>query len=215
MRLLILILTLLIPSSAFCALQDDNFNDNTLDTSFWQTGVSVCLIYERNGQIEFVGSHGTSAQCNLYTLTTNDLSESDFSIDVKLMNSFNEIALWIVLTDPGTGNPYAQNDWYRIMKYNSGGAADYYVQKKVSGSATTLASGTWAANSGILRITVSGGTITFYENGTSRASETYALSSTNAYVVISARGSTGQDEVDDFLGSSGGATARRRFLLVK
>ncbi|MBU2045347.1 MAG: hypothetical protein KJ712_01295 [Bacteroidetes bacterium] len=186
------------------ALQNDNFNDNSID-GFWdKIEVGTGVVTEQNEQLEGY-CPAASDMAGLVTANSHDLTTCDIQVDVNNANTGSQ-TLWICLTKVTATNPYFAANWYRLFKNNE--TNTYYAQKKVGGSSSTLASGAWTGASGSLRITISGGTIKFYEEATERASEAYALGSYTAYVYIETRASTslwGTDAFDNFLGSSGAA----------
>lgn len=205
--ILTLILLVLFSSRAFGALQNDNFNDNSLD-AFWDTGtVASGTVAEQNGRIEVDWTTSQSDFAWIVTDSSHDLSTSDIQISVTA-NASNA-GMWIVLTKTTTTNPYNENDWYRVIRYKASGSWSYYVQKKTGGgSASNLATAS-TSETGDLRITISGGTITFYVSGSQVAQESYGLSSATAYVYLVGgldEGTSNDDAFfDDFVASSGAA----------
>lgn len=185
------------------ALKNDDFNDNSLDTGFWaKVEIGAGAVTEQNQRLECNHpAHGDSF--GLITMDSHDLTESDIQVDV-LNDTIGQLLLFITLTKVTSSYLYWEDDWYRILKNNK--EDSYWVQKrKEGGGVTTIASGDWTGASGSLRITISGGTISFYEEGNLRASEAYDLSSYDCYVCFLGWGETGwlgMDYFDNFLGSS-------------
>jgi len=185
------------------ALQNDNFNDNSLD-AFWSKNEVGGTTTEQNQQLECDCSTDQDT-CGVVTTNSHDLTTCDIQVDV-VNDTCQSLELYVSLTKTTNSNPYGEDDWYRIIKSRQG--EQYYVQKKVGGGASTIASGAWTSDTGSLRIVISGGTITLYEEATSRASEAYVHGSYDCYVYLNCRGVTGylgMDTFDNFLGSSGSA----------
>jgi len=191
-------------------LKSDNFDDNSRDASFWDLLSSAGgSANEVNQRLELVCL--TSAGIAGYvTKDAHDLTECDITIDVE-HTSLHSLELFLSLTKQQAANPYFESDWYRIMKYNL--TNECYVQRRIAGVPTVLYNGAWTGASGSLRIVISGGTITFYEETIERASQSYALGSYNCYVYLyttAAGGLTGTDIIDNFVVPSdvvvGGAT---------
>jgi len=189
------------------ALQNDNFDDNSLD-AFWTVCKHiVSTVLEQNQQLECDMDDVSSTHFGgVVTTDSHDLTTCDIQVDVD-NDHLHEQAFYICLTKVTSTRPHDEDDWYKIMKYNH--TDDYYVQKKKAGGAiSTLATGNWTGEIGSLRITISGGTIKFYEEANERHSESYDLSSYTAYVYL--MGGAGKispymDVFDNFLGSSEGA----------
>lgn len=200
----ILLIFLLSATYAEAALKNDNFDDNSVETDFWAVldsgdGASA----ETNNQYEVTGGGGGSGAQGLVTTNAHDLTYCDITVDVDNTNQ-DSTELFICLTKVTGSAPFSENDWYRIMKFNQ--SDDYYVQKnKAGGGAAVLATGSWSGASGSLRITIVGGTITFYEESTQRFTESYDLSSYNCYVYIFCDVSTSGtvDTFDNFQANSG------------
>ena len=207
MKKLFIFFFLIFAVNAQAALQNDNFDDNSIDTSFWTAGtVQLGTVAEQNQQLEVDWTTLQVDFAYLVTAGAHDLSTADIQVDVKA-NTGNA-SMWIALTKVTATNPHAEASWYRIMRYHAtvGPTNTLYVQKKVNGGSVTTLENSASTATGTMRITISGGVITFYAAGVEVHSEAYALSTTTAYVYILG----GQDEgdnlgdadFDDFLASS-------------
>lgn len=185
------------------ALQNDDFNDNSIDAFWTKLEGGTGSVAETNNQLECSCPANTDV-AGLCTNESHDLTTCDIQVDVN-NDALQSQELYICLTKVTAATPYSEDDWYRIIKYN---VTDVWsVQRNVAGGGVeSLASGAWTGASGSLRIRISAGTITFYEEGNNRHSEAYALSTYTAYVILNVRGVTnylGMDVFDNFLGSSG------------
>ena len=185
------------------ALKNDNFDDNSIDTTFWdKIEVGTGAVTEQNQRLE-CNAPAAADMAGLVTKDAHNLTACDIKVDVA-NDSCESQELFICLTKTTNSNPYFEANWYRIMKYNP--TDKCIVQRRINGgSVTALYNAAWTGSAGSLRIVIANGTITFYEEAKQRASENYALSSYNCYVYIHARGNTGylgMDFFDNFLGSS-------------
>jgi len=164
-------------------LAGDDFNDNSRNTTLWDTIlINGGLINETNQHLEYTcGASGRSAG---YESVGNNIFTN---VTIQLLvhhHIISENGIFLVLTKTTT-DPGLEANWYRLILSNNDDK--YYVQRKVSGSLTTVYSGAWSASENNLTIQISGTTIKFFEGSTQRASETWALSSQTCYLYIYGR----------------------------
>jgi hypothetical protein len=103
----------------------------------------------------------------------------DMSIDVVTAQTGNSVGAGLWFRYGGTG----VSNFFSFFFYRSGGGALFwFLQKKVAGADTTLASGTIAAITGTLRVDDDGSTIDCYVNGVLKAHITSETAlNTNTY----------------------------------
>ena len=183
-------------------LKNDDFNDNVLDTTFWdKVEVATGVFTEQNQRAE-CNCPANADVAGLVTKNSHDLQTCDIKIDVNTVNLGYQV-LMICLTKTTIANPYGEADWYRIMRSQ----AKTTVQKRKGGAApTSLYDAARTGASGSLRIVIGGGTISFYEEANLRYSESYDFGSYVCYVYIVGIAevvAVGMDYFDNFLGSSG------------
>ena len=179
----------------------DDFNDNSINTDKWDTlEYNTGDAVETNQRLEF---HCPNSQDIAGLVTKSTYNFSNKEVKVLVHNTeISEVDLMISPSKTTNSNPYDLNEWYRIILYHH---ADYnrcYVQKKVSGSVTTLYYGSWISSEEVLKIRVEDNTVKFYEGDTQRASTSWELSSQNCYIYVYGRsGGTdyvGTDWADNF-----------------
>ncbi|MBN1245849.1 hypothetical protein JXA31_09680 [Candidatus Bathyarchaeota archaeon] len=182
---------------------NDNFNDNSRDTSKWDELENGATASETTGQLVVDVPSIGSGQVQAGYVTTDDYDVKDckITIDVSEFNDIDEMILQICTTKTTNSDPYSQNSWYRILKasYDS----KVYVQSRIGGGTVeTKECMNWAGATGNLSIDICDGAIAFYENGYMRYAEPYALASYDCYIyaytsTLKER-ANGIDKFDDF-----------------
>lgn len=165
-----------------CISLSEDFNDNSVNPYCWEvieTGEAYVVV--KNQRLECTGG-GDGDDAGVVSVVKHELSGHSIKVDVLNDSRFGQ-DLVICLTKNVGEHPWYEDEWYRIIKYNSTNMC--YVQRKVGGGAvSTLYSGAWSGPGGSLKIVISGGTIYFYEEDTLRASEAYGLASTEVYIYL-------------------------------
>ncbi len=187
---------------------NDNFDDNSIDTTFWDMLEVGATVAEVNQRLEVTRPEVIGhKQSGLVTKYSHNLSEADLQISVVELDTLDHMQLMICLTKVTASDPYGEANWYRFFK--AGATSTCRVQKRVDGATEYLYNQAWSAATGPLRIVISGGVISFYEDGNLVASESYALSTYIAYVYIFQSTNAelvGTDAFDDFIGVLEGQT---------
>ncbi len=180
---------------------EDNFNDNTLDTDYWEKlEVGSGSVAEQNEQLECTTS-ASGDYAGVVTKSAHDTTICEIGIEASGPDNKNhERVLMICLTKTTNSDPYGEDDWYRIFKEKSTGKT--VIQRRTNGGTpSTLYSDTWQSAGGPLRIRVKDGNIRFYDEGVDLYNETYQLSSYECYVYMYVYGydtNTGMDYFDDY-----------------
>jgi hypothetical protein len=182
---------------------NDNFNDNSMDTSKWEKlQVNGATASETTGQLAVTVPSGSGwAQAGYVTKYAYNVKDCKTTIKVSDFGDLDEMVLQICTTKTTSSDPINQNNWYRILKtrYDS----RVLVQSRVNGgSVTTNTYMNWAGATGELSIDICDGAIAFCENGNMRYSEPYALSSYDCYIYAftstNRSRSSGTDKFDNF-----------------
>lgn len=162
------------------SLKDDDFSDNVRDPTFWDEDIwGAAAVAENNQRLE-VTTNADFAGAGYVTVNAHDLTESDISVDGN-WNLADSFWLCIALTKVTASWPLLQANMYDIQ--NTVSTGQYRVSRRLAGVWSLLASGA-CVNPSTLRIVISGGNISFYENGVLRYTEAYAFGSYNCYVYI-------------------------------
>ena len=160
----------------------DNFNDNSRDTSKWDTlQANGGTANEANQQLEVTVQSGSGqAQAGFVTTNAHSVQNQKVTITVTQLSNVDEMTLQIGTTKVTASDPYSQNNWYRILKSRS--SSYVYIQRNASGTLSTMVAAPWISATGELTIQVYDGRVYFYENEVLKYSESYALPSYNCYV---------------------------------
>jgi len=193
----------------------DNFNDNSIDGAKWDTlTYTGSTVAEANQRLEVTRQDAEPAGYSVSGLITNssyDIQDQYTAVKVDQLDYVANMWFQICLTSSApNGDPYAENNWYRIGKNRIN--SKVYCNRKVDGEYTGLLDEAipWTASTGVLKIQLMGSIISFYENGNLIYNGTYALSSTLVYIYMyqySQRAQSGTDAFDDFYFSSSTAWA--------
>jgi hypothetical protein len=161
---------------------NDNFNDNSMDTSKWEKlEANGATANETTGQLAVTVPGGSGqAQAGYVTKYAYNVKDCKATITVSEFNDLDEMILQICTTKTKSSDPFDENNWYRILKarYDS----NVYVQNRINGGLSTKLVTGWVSATGELTIDICDGSIAFYENEVLRYSEPYALPSYNCYI---------------------------------
>lgn len=188
----------------------DDFDDNNLDATKWDTCLQVgWSVAETNQQLEI--THVAEGGWNvggIVSVDTHDLSNSWISVDVTSQDALPGLLMYICLTKVTASDPWNENDFYFIRKWNFSDQVHIY-SRIAGGDKDELYNESWTAETGELKIEVSGSDILFYENGGEVYSETNELSSNEVYIYLIATSNnwSGTDAYDTFNSNIGGAVA--------
>ena len=163
----------------------DNFNDNSMNTFRWQAlQANGATVNEVNSRLEVtIPSGGQSqAQAGYVTSYAYNLQKSTTSVQVVQLNNVDEMTLQICSTKVTSSDPYFESNWYRILKLRSASAV--YVQQRINGVLTTLATPTWSGSTGTLKIVIANGVIYFYEDTSLIYQTSFSLPSYNCYIYV-------------------------------
>lgn len=159
---------------------------------------------ETSNKLRLTIPSGTGQACAGYVTKYDDtIDERLIEVDIPEFDSLDEMIIMIATSQTTGTDPYSLSNWYRCLKTKyTTGDYDWYVQKKVSGTATTLEQWDTSGGTGKLRIALDDGWIKFYEGDSLRYAEPYALGTTSVYVYIYASTlrsrNSGTDYMDDF-----------------
>jgi hypothetical protein len=192
----------------------DNFNDNSTDYAIWNNKLQAngATATETGSQLQVTVQSGSGwAQAGYVTkYAYNMQSEYGYNlqgleaiIDVTELDSLDQMSLLICNTPVTSSDPYNENNWYRIVKgRRCYGTNVLAVENRLYGTWAMKLNTPWISPTGQLKISVSTGSIAFYENGVLRYAEPFALPSQNCYVYVytsSERSvSTGTDKFDNY-----------------
>lgn len=159
----------------------DGFDDASMDTALWQealNGVTSSTV-EEGGFFKCLSVGAIGNRAGLATLIPHDCSDADIYVEVAanvgaaaLLQVTQSVALDFFAND---------HDWFHIGKFSD---TNYAVQKCVSGAISwSLALATNNGQTGNLRLKISGGNVTAYEDGIKRYSGNFDLAPGNLYVL--------------------------------
>jgi hypothetical protein len=180
----------------------DNF-DSAQDDFMWEiVEVNGGTVNETGGYLQVTVPSGSDvwAQAGYVTKHAYNLREMTATVKVDNFNALDEMILQIGNTKTINSDPHNEDNWYRILKsrYDS----KVYVQNKIGGVKSDKAVLDYAGTTGKLTISISTGSIAFYENEILRYAEPFALPSYKCYVYIFTSTlrsrSSGTDQFDNF-----------------
>jgi hypothetical protein len=182
----------------------DQYEDTILASSRWyELEANGGVASEYGNALRVSRSPGGSGwgQAGYVTKTTYNMDGAETKVEVSDFNELEEMSLQICLSQTTNSDPFNQNDWYRITKHRPSG--NIYIQKKISGTLTTLRTTPFGSSTGYLKIDVESNTntIKFLDGDSVVYSETYGLSSKNCYIYTfcsSYATYTGTDVFDNF-----------------
>jgi len=175
------------PLIVLASTWSDDFNDNSMNTSYWyKLQYNGGTADETSNKLRLTIPSGTGQACAGYVTKNADTIDGRLiEIDVPEFDSLDEMIIMIATSQTTNTDPYSLSNWYRCLKTKyTAGDYDWYVQRKVSGIATTLEQWDTSGGTGELKISVDDGWIKFYEGDSLRYAEPYALGTTSIYVYI-------------------------------
>jgi hypothetical protein len=144
------------------------WDEESLGGSGGAWGISGNELYQATNR----GGSGTRTHGVSVTVPATSV---DISVDITAAQSGNVVTAGLYFRQA------TFNNYFRlVINRSSGGALGWFLQKCISGSFTTLASGTPGAATGTLRVTDDGSEITAYINGAQVAQVTDTALNTNA-----------------------------------
>ena len=184
---------------------NDDFNDNAMSPVYWtKLQVNGGAVDETSNKLRLTIPSGTGQACAGYVTKYADTIDNRFiEVDVPEFDSLDEMIIMVATSQITGSDPYSLSNWYRCLKTRyTAGDYDWYVQKKVSGTASTLEQWGTSGGTGKLKIAVDDGWIRFYEGDNLRYAEPYTLATTSVYIYIYTSTlrsrNSGVDYMDDF-----------------
>jgi hypothetical protein len=176
----------------------DNFDDNTFNSSIWdKVEVNGGLTDERNGELQVTGPDSDKSwedwywsqagYVTKYPVSTNSSSGFEATVNVAKHDEVSEMLMLISDQKITDRDPVNATNWYMFNKLLD---TKYYhenltrVVSRIDGNISWRVEVPWVAPTGQLKIKITNGTISFYENGLFRYSEPYAINSSECYVYI-------------------------------
>jgi len=183
----------------------DNFNDNSMSPVYWcELQYNGGTVDETSNKLKLTIPSGTGQACAGYVTHYSDtIDDRCIEINVPEFDNLDEMIIMIATSQTTGTDPYGLSNWYRCLKTKfTAGDYDWYVQKKVSGTSTTMEQWDASGATGKLKIAVDDGYIRFYEGDNLRYAEPYALSTTSVYIYVYTSTlrsrNSGYDYMDDF-----------------
>jgi len=122
--------------------QGDDFNDNTRDPALWdELKVATGVPYEQNQRLEcYVPAVGDFA--GFVSVNPNTVNNCELFVFLNLYQA-GAAQFYIHTQKITSDNPYLYDNWYRILLLGDG---TYYAQRRVTGTVTTLYSGSYISS---------------------------------------------------------------------
>ena len=175
----------------------DNFDDNTFDSTLWEkVQVNGGVVNEKNGQLQVTGPDSDKTWDDWYWSQAGYVTEYKYkvnslgfeaSVNVVELDEVSELELLISDQKITDRDPVNASNWYLINKILNTKYPHENLTRVVSrieGNVSWKVEEPWISPTGELKIEVSTGAISFYENGVLRYSEPYALPSKECYIYI-------------------------------
>ncbi len=176
----------------------DNFDDNTFNSSIWdKIEVNGGLTAEKDGQLQVTGPNSDrswedwywsqAGYVTKYPISTNSIIGFETSVNVVQLDHVSEMVLLISDQKITDRDPVNAANWYMLNKVLD---TKFYhmilslVVSRIDGNLSWRIEVPWLSPSGQLKIMISNGTVSFYENGLFRYSEPYAINASECYVYI-------------------------------
>jgi hypothetical protein len=194
----------------------DAFTDNATDAHLWNilqtNGGSIDEINSKlrvnipsgSGWAEagYVSKYYHNMQ-QKYGAFSGFTAKVDVIADQQSPNILDQMELLISNNKYPDSNPYNGDNWYRIVKGKRCYSTNVLsIENKINNNNAQKYLATWASSTGTLKIAGSRGSIAFYENGTMRYAEPFALPYQNCYVYAFASSersvSAGTEYFDNF-----------------
>ena len=180
------------------SLLQDNFDDNIFNSSIWEKiEVNGGVVTEKDGRLQVMGPDSDktfedwywsqAGYVTKYPINTNSALGFEASINVVELDNVSEMVFLIGDQKITDRDPVNATDWYMINKVLN---TKYYHQNltrvvsRIDGNISWRVEVPWLSPTGQLKIKISNGSISFYENGLMRYSEPYAINANECYVYI-------------------------------
>ena len=180
---------------------EDNFDDNIFDSSIWsKIEVNGGVVTEKDGRLQVMGPDSNktwedwywsqAGYVTKYPISTNYMGSTlgfEASVDVVELDDVSEMVFLISDQKITDRDPVNATNWYMINKVLD---TKYYhmnltrVVSRINGNISWPVEVPWLSPTGQLKIRISNGSISFYENGLMRYSEPYAFNGSECYVYI-------------------------------
>ncbi|MGD6933988.1 MAG: hypothetical protein ACQCN5_07275 [Candidatus Bathyarchaeia archaeon] len=170
----------------------DTFNDNSIDTSFWETlAANGGTATETSNKLQVSIPSGSGwAQAGYVSKYYHNVQQKygykqgfTASLDVSTNTALDQMGLLICNTKVSGSDPYSENNWYRIVKgRRCNGTNVLAIENRIGGTWASKWNVPWSAATGNLKMATSLGSVAFYESGTMKYAEPYALPSQDCYV---------------------------------
>jgi hypothetical protein len=175
----------------------DDFNDNNMNTLYWQqvqAGSASCSESGQQLQVSATGGQNWS-QAGYVTANSYNMVDKAATVTVANQSGVAEMELIVSPTKVTSSDPAGQPNWYRIIRNNSG---TVQVQRYLNYNLANLSYSS-ASTPTTLSIAVQNGQIRFYNGGTQIYTESYQLATYDCYVyVITSSNVTGTGAFDNF-----------------
>jgi hypothetical protein len=175
----------------------DNFNDNNMNTSYWQqvqAGSASCSESLQQLQVSTTGGQGW-VQAGYVTTNSYNMGNKTATVTVANQNGVTEMELLILPNKVTNSDPAGQPNWYRIIHTSSNMIE---VQRYLNYNLANLNS-IYASTPITLAIRVQNSQIKFYIGGTLICTDTYQLATYDCYVyVVTSSNATGTGAFDNF-----------------
>lgn len=179
----------------------DDFDDNSRDTSKWDTVVNGSdTVNEVNQRLEVTGVSSTTSSSGYVSSSSHAMPQRMASVNVVELDNLRYFNVHVGPTKVTTTNPKHESNWYCLFKHR---VTEYwYAEKSKDGAKSYVDNGTWAGATGKIEIGLDqSNVIHFYENGIERASETFDITGgTTLYLYIFqvSHSEYGTDAFDNF-----------------
>jgi hypothetical protein len=179
-------------------LVQDNFDDNIFNSSIWEKiEVNGGVVTEKDGLLQVMVPDSDKSwedwywsqagYVTKYPISTNSALGFETSVNVVELDDVSEMVLLISDQKITDRDPVNATNWYMINKVLD---TKYYHQNltrvvsRIDENISWRVEVPWLSPTGSLKIKISNGSISFYENGLMRYSEPYAFRASECYVYV-------------------------------
>ena len=176
----------------------DNFDDNIFNSNIWEKiEVNGGAVTEKDGVLQVTGPDSDKSwedwywsqagYVSKYPINTNSALGFEASVNVVELDDVSEMVFLISDQKVTDRDPVNATNWYMLNKVLD---TKYYhenltrVVSRIDGNISWRVEVPWLSSTGQLKIKVSNGSISFYENGLKRYSEPYAFNAKECYLHI-------------------------------
>jgi hypothetical protein len=180
------------------SLLQDNFDDDIFNSSIWEKiEVNGGVVTEKNGRLQVMVPDSDKSwedwywsqagYVTKYPINTNSAIGFETSVNVVELDDVSEMVFLISDQKITDRDPVNTTNWYMLNKVLD---TKYYHQNltrvvsRIDGNISWRVEVPWVSPTGQLKIKISNGSISFYENGLMRYSEPYAFNASECYVYI-------------------------------